>query len=150
MSAGLNSALVIPTVTPTNQISKYQFPQLNTLKVKDIEKKIGRKLTIKESIGFFILKTSKNAEKSKSGNTALIFGIVGAALLLIGLFVPYVIIGALPAAIVAVVMGSVAKKRDPDDKKARAATLLGWITLGGIALLLILVVAFIAAWAGGF
>lgn len=146
MSAGLNSALVIPPVSPTNQISINHVPQLGTLKVKDIEKKLGRKLSIKEKIAFFIIKKS-NAEKNP-GKTALIFGIVGAALLLIGLFVPYVILGSLAAAIVAVVIGSGAKKQNPDDKRARAATLLGWITLGAIALLVILAAIVIAAWGG--
>jgi len=59
-------------------------------------------------------------------------------LLLLGLFFPYVILGALVAAILAIILGSNAKRLDSSDSKARAAVLLGWITLGAIALLLII------------
>jgi hypothetical protein len=119
-----------------------------SLKTREVEKLIGRKLTFKEKVGLFILKKVRPAVSTK-GETALIFAIIGASLLLIGLFVPYVIIAALPAAIVAVVLGSVAKRENPSDNKAHAATLLGWITLGAFALILIAAVALSAAWSWG-
>lgn len=115
---------------------------ISSLKLKDLEKLVGRKFTLKEKIAFFILKKKlKNEEDkgSKEGNTAFGFAIVGAAFLILGLFVPYIILGSLIAAIVAVVMGSSALKKNPDDRKAYLARLLGWITLGLFALLLILV-----------
>src|SRR5258705_5571 len=56
----------------------------------------------------------------------------------------YEILGALVAAIFAIVMGSMASKQDRSDKKAHAAKLLGWITLGLIALLLILAAIIVA------
>ena len=84
-------------------------------------------------------------KESKQGQTALTFGIAGAVMLILGLFIPYVIIGALIAGILAVVLGSVAKKQNPSDKKAYAATLLGWITLGAIALILILAIIIVSA-----
>jgi hypothetical protein len=115
------------------------FGKLASLKVKEIQKIIGRKLTFKEKISFLVLKhTSKKEAQTKKGNTAMIFGIVGVGLFLIGLFVPFVILGAIAAAIVAIVLGSSAKRQDPSDQKARAAVLLGWITLGATALLLII------------
>ena len=112
------------------------------LKVKDLEKVAGRKLTLKEKVAFFILKKKlKNEEDkgSKEGKTAFGFAIAGIAFLILGLFVPYIILGSLIAAIVAIIMGSSALKRKPDDRKAYLAKLLGWITLGLFALLLILV-----------
>ena len=120
-----------------------------SLKIKEIQKIIGRKLTFKEKISFLVLKhTTKKEAQTKKGNTALIFGIVGVGLLLIGLFVPFVILGAIAGAIVAIVLGSGAKKQDPSDQKARAAVLLGWITLGATALLLIIatIVVLSGAW----
>jgi len=113
-----------------------------------VEKLIGRKLNIKERISFLILKhnATKKAKGSNKGSTALAFGISGVALLILGLFLYPLILGALVAAIVAVVLGSAAKKQNPSDKKAYTAVLLGWITLGGIALLAILAVIAVATW----
>jgi len=112
---------------------------LTSLKIKEVQKLAGRRLTFKEKVSLFILKhpSSRKAE-SKQGSTAFVFGIAGLALFFIGLFVPYVMLGAILFAILAIVLGSVAKNQDSSDKKARAAVLLGWITLGATALLLII------------
>ena len=150
-------ALLLPsTLYPASNIhpvnapvdhSKEALQKLASLKVKEIQKLIGRKLTLKERVSLWILKhTPAKPAESKKGNTALIFGIVGMGLLLIGLFVPFVVLGAIPAAIVAIILGSNAKKLDASDGKARAAVLLGWITLGAIALLLILAAIVLASW----
>ena len=129
------------------------YKKIASLKIRDIQKLAGRKLTLKEKISFLILKhklKQQADDKQNKGQTAFVFGIVGLGLLIVGLFVPYVILGALVSAILAIVSGSVAKKQDPSDKKAHAGKLLGWITLGLIALLIILVAvviaAFFAAW----
>ena len=124
------------------------YKKIASLKIKDIQKLVGRKLTIKEKISFLILRhklihTPK--DKQNKGQTALIFGIAGLALLIVGLFLPYVILVSLVSAILAVVFGSVAKKQDPSDNNALIGKLLGWITLGLIALLAILVIVLIAS-----
>ena len=119
-----------------------QPKSISSLKVKDLEKLAGRKLTLKEKIAFVILKKKLKKEEdpnSKEGKTAFSFGIAAIALLVLGLFVPYIILGSLIAGIVAVVMGSSALKKNPNDRKAHSARLLGWISLGLFALLLILV-----------
>jgi hypothetical protein len=121
-----------------------------SLKVKGLEKLVGRKLALKEKIAFLILKKKLKHQEDKSnseGKTALSFGIAAVAFLILGLFVPYVILGALVASIVAIVMGSSATKKNPNDRKAHSAKLLGWITLGLIALLILLIALVIAAWA---
>jgi len=125
---------------------------ISSLTVKDLEKIAGRKFTLKEKIAFFILKKKlKNEEDngSKEGKTAFAFSIAGVAFLLLGLFVPYILLGSLIAAIVGVVMGSSALKKNPNDRKAYSAKLLGWITLGAFALLLILVAIALSAWTWG-
>jgi hypothetical protein len=130
------------TIKPSEDV----FKKLTSLKTKEVQKLIGRKLTFKEKISLLVLKhTFKKEAQTKKGNTALVFGIVGLALLLIGLFVPFVILGAIVAAIIAVVLGSNAKKQDSSGSKARTAVLLGWITLGATALLLILATIVIAS-----
>ncbi|MGZ8508828.1 MAG: hypothetical protein ACXWV8_14500 [Chitinophagaceae bacterium] len=128
-----------------------KYKNIANLKIKDLQKIIGRKLTVKEKIGFIILKHKikrqlKNSEKQ--GQTAFIMGIAGLALFAIGLFVPVLLVGSLIAAIVAVVSGSVAQKQDPSNRKAHAGKLLGWITLGLLALLLILAAIVLSAWTG--
>jgi uncharacterized membrane protein YphA (DoxX/SURF4 family) len=137
----LNSAVNVTAIE-----SEKKPPQIKSLKVKDVEKMLGRKMTLKEKIQFSITKIIAFAESGNTGQTAMIFGIAGAALFIIGLFVPYVAIGALIAAIVAVVLGSVAKKRNPDDRKAHAAKLLGWITIGALAFLIILAAIVLSSW----
>jgi hypothetical protein len=124
--------------------------KMSSLKVRDIEKIAGRKLILKEKIAFLILKKKlKHQEDSSSreGKTAFSFGLAAVTFLILGLFVPYVILGALVAAIVAIVMGSSAARKNPKDRKAHSAKLLGWITLGIIALLILLIALVIAAWA---
>lgn len=123
--------------------------KISSLKVKDLEKLAGRKFTLKEKIALLILKKKlkhQDDANSSQGKTALTVGIVGAGLLIIGLFVPYVILGSLVAAIVAIVMGSSAAKKDQNDRKAHSAKLLGWITLGLIAFLILLAAVVIASW----
>lgn len=125
------------------------YKNIATMKLKEFQKLVGRKLTIKEKIGFFILKHKMKHQQEgadKQGQTAYILGLVGLGLLVIGLFVPYVIIGSLVAAIMAIVTGSMATKKDGDNRKARAGKLLGWITLGLIALILILATIWLASW----
>lgn len=132
-----------PSINPSN----IAYEKLASLKTKEIQKIIGRKLTLKEKVSLLILKhTPKKEAQTKKGNTALVFGIVGLGLFFIGLFVPFVILGAIAAAIIAIVLGSNAKKQDSSDGKARAAVLLGWITLGATALLLIAAAIVVASW----
>jgi hypothetical protein len=137
------AATTIPVSPPGRSYEKF-----TSLKIKEVQKLIGRRLSTKEKISFLILKHTarKKAKESNKGTTALVFGIAGVATLILGLFLPYVLLVSLVAAILAVVLGSSVKREDPGNKKANAAVLLGWITLGGIALLLILVAVAFATW----
>ncbi|MBL0273068.1 MAG: hypothetical protein IPQ06_08335 [Chitinophagaceae bacterium] len=151
ITAPANSAAIplsAGKIIPVGEI----YRKIATMKIKDFQKLAGRKLTIKEKIGFLVLKHKLNnpaKENTGKGQQSLIFGIVGLGLFVLGFFVPYVFLGSLISAILAIVSGAVAKKQDPSDKKAIVGKLLGWITLGLIALLTILVAIIIAAWASG-
>lgn len=143
--------------------------KIATYKVKDLQKLTGRKFTVKEKISFWLLKrqlkkrdktefsktlaaklfykkdkqqrgTAIPEEKNSKGQTAFIFGLIGAILLVAALFVPYIIIASLVSAILAIALGTVAYNRDRSDVKAKTGKLLGWITLGLFAILLIVVV----------
>ncbi|HYM92773.1 MAG TPA: hypothetical protein VET23_01430 [Chitinophagaceae bacterium] len=143
----VNSAIIIPTGNTT--VPPDMVKKITTLKIKDIQKLSGRKLSLKEKIVFLVLKQKlkhNTSDKQNQGRTAFILGLVGLGLLIIGLFVPYVILGSIVSAILAIVLGSVAYKHDHSDKKAQAGKLLGWLTLGVTVLLLILAAIIIATW----
>ena len=144
-------SMIIEPTTIKKFSTKPPSKEISSLKIKDIQKSIGRKLTIKEKISIFILKRQlkKIEEGSQSGQTAFILGIVSLVLLISGLFVTSLLLGALITGIIAVVLGTAAKKKNPSDTKARTGALMGWITLGGIALIVILVAAIIASWSWG-
>ena len=151
-SPAISSSTPISPISPIKKTysDEVLLKKISSLKLKEVEKLVGRKLTLKEKIALLIIKKKLKHQKdasSSEGKTAFSFGIAGLAFLILGLFVPYVILGALVAAIVAIVMGSSAAKKDPNDRKAHSAKLLGWITLGLIALLLIIVAIALSAWA---
>jgi len=148
----VTKASTIPATRPEPDPVPLLYKKMLSLKARDIEKLTGEKLTIKEKIGLWVLKKKikrHTKENKDQGQAALVFGIAGAVLLVLGLFVPYVILGSLVAAILAIVLGSVARKKDPSDKKAFAGKLLGWLTLGLIALLILAVAIAISGWGWG-
>ena len=109
------------------------YKSIATMKLKEYQKLVGRKLTIKEKVGFFVLKQKMKHQQDgedKQGLIALILGLVGLGLFVIGIFVPILLIGSLVAAILAIVTGSTATKKNADNRKAKAGKLLGWIILG--------------------
>ena len=129
--------------------NEIQPKSISSLRVKDLEEIAGRKFTLKEKIAFLIIKKKLKHQEdtsSREGQTAFSFALAAAAFLILGLFLPYVILGSLIASIVAIVMGSSALRKNPNDRKAHSAKLLGWITLGLFALLLILVAIVLSAW----
>lgn len=145
-------AYSIPAANIVTKPNNASYKNIVNMKLKEFQKLAGRKLTIKEKIGFFVLKHKmKHAQDDadKQGQTAYTLGLVGLGLLVIGLFVPYVILGSLVASIMAIVTGSMAIKKNGENRKAKAGKLLGWITLSIIGLLLILATIFIASWSWG-
>lgn len=149
-SPATTSAAVIIPKSETNIIPQGDLlKKIASLKLREFQKLAGRKLTLKEKIGFLVLKHKikrSPQEASGKGNTAFVFGVVGLGLFVLGLFVPYVILGALVSSILAIVVGSTAYKQDKNDRKAHAGKLLGWITLGLIALLFLLAAIVLASW----
>lgn len=142
-------AYSIPAANIVTKPNDAGYKNIANMKLKEFQKLAGRKLTIKEKVGFFVLKRKmKHAQDDadKQGQTAYTLGLVGLGLLVIGLFVPFVMLGSLVVAIMAIVTGSTAIKKNGENRKAKAGKLLGWITLSIIGLFLILVAILIAAW----
>lgn len=128
------------------------FQHFSTLSLKEVQKLAGRKLKLKEKIAIKILqwklrkdlKQKKADAGSEKGKLAMILGIVGIGLL----FVPYLFIAAIPCAILAIIFGNQARKVNRDDGKAKAGIILGWVTLGLIVLVTILLFAILVSWGG--
>ncbi|HEX7845536.1 MAG TPA: hypothetical protein VF476_06995, partial [Chitinophagaceae bacterium] len=91
-------------------------------------------------------KLKKEDQKKSLGQASLIFGVLAVGLFVGGLFAPALLIGSLVASIIAIVTGSVAKKKNPNDRTAHAGKLLGWISLGLLAFLVILAVIALSSW----
>jgi hypothetical protein len=131
--------------------SKAQTKNIASLKIKDAEKLMGRKMTLKEKIAFKLfrhqLKKSKTGDEtgsSKEGKTAFILGLIALSLI----FVPFAALASIPLAIIAIVKGNNARKLNPEDKKAKTGVVLGWVALGLIALSIIIGVLLIVAFLG--
>jgi|SRR5436190_11777380 len=122
------------------------------MKLKDLEKITGKKLSLKEKIAFKILQwkikkglTHEGTNKKDKSKTAMILGIIGLA----SLFIPYLIVVSIPCTVLALVFGYEARKINPEDSKARTAIILGWISVGLYILALALVIAILATWSWG-
>lgn len=137
--------------TDPNSTTRIALRDIGTMRVKDVQKILGRKLKLKEKIALKVFQwkikkgwapAKKSPAKGNKGKTALIFAIVG----MVALFIPIVSIIALPAAIIALVVAYDARKEDPSDRQARLALILAWIT---IALFLIALVAILIILSSG-
>ena len=133
-NTGFSEQITIPAIS---------LSVISTMKVKEIEKMIGRKLKLKEKIAFKIFqweikkdvkRTKKTGEPDK-GKTAMILGIIAAG----SLFIPFVNLAAFPLAILAIVIGSNAKREDPKNRKARTGS-LGIVTLAFLVAIAFIVV----------
>jgi hypothetical protein len=135
-----------PVTQPLSQ--EALLKKIASMRVRDFQKMTGKKLTLKQKIGFLLLKRNlrhKAKATANPGQTSLTFGIAAIIMLVLGFFVAPLLIGALIASIVAIVVGGSALQKDRSDRKARAGKLLGWLTLAILALLLILAAIVVAS-----
>lgn len=111
-------------------------PDLARLSARDVEKITGTHLSLREKIAWrlFRKKIARQVNQEiiapdwrerDEGAAAKTFGILSLVLL----FIPYLSLLAIPFAIVAIVKGSRAKRKDPLNRKARTAITLGIVTL---------------------
>ena len=118
------------------------------MKIKNVESALGKKLTLKEKIAFKIAqfklkKELKPAERSK-GQTALTLSIIA----LCSLIVPAGFLVSIPLAIIAMAMGTKARRENKNDRKAKTAIILSTITLALIVAVILLVAILLSS--GGF
>lgn len=146
LALSANSSVIIPSGTKSFS-SEEMYNKIASLKIKELQQFSERKLTLKEKIGFLFLKHQlkhRTNDEKVSGNTAFTMALIGLGLLVLGLFVPYIIVGSIAASILAIALGSSAYKEDHSDRKAHTAKIIGWLTLGTIVLTLLLAVIVIA------
>ena len=152
LPAGSN---MVPDSTHTVIPFADKYKKIASLSVKDIQKLIGRKLTLKEKISFSILKQKlrhKPKDSMNAGDISLILGIASLAFIALYFFLPFSLILAIASGIVAIITGHRARKKDPANKNAKIGKLLGWITVGLItAFFIAIIIAFasIGSWSFG-
>ena len=126
----------------------FSIDRLLKIKIKNVESALGKKLTLKEKIAFKIAqfklkKELKPAERSK-GQTALTLSIIA----LCSLIVPAGFLVSIPLAIIAMAMGTKARRENKNDRKAKTAIILSTITLALIVAVILLVAILLSS--GGF
>src|SRR4029079_19715798 len=87
-------AMITPGPKPVTLPMELMYKRIASMSVKDFQEKIGRKLTIKEKIGFWILKQKAKRALKKNGRTpegaaspgetAFIIAIIGVICLVLG------------------------------------------------------------------
>lgn len=161
--------------TPVEMQVEVVLKKIASLKVRELQQLTGRKMSLKEKLGFMVLKSQvrkgkademaglllkkifhkhepagkvkgKKADGNKKAESAFVFGIAALVLLALGFFIPYVVIPSVISAILAIVLGTMAKKEGGSDSKASAGKLMGWITLGILVVLLIVAAIALSGW----
>jgi hypothetical protein len=137
----------------TDSIQRPILPlnKIASLKSNEVEKILGRKLTLKEKIAFKIaqlkfkkeLKPNKEGPSSK-GERAFTISLISLCILIL----PFGILMSIPLAIIGMTMGTKARKENKNDGKAKTAIILSSISLALIVLTAILVAIILSS--GGF
>jgi hypothetical protein len=114
---------------PSNGTLPNDFPPLNKIVNQPVSTHNWKERIVSR---FIIKKFNKRlagkfkAETKDKGNTALILSLIA----LIGMIIPVFNLFSLPLAIIALIMGYRELKRNPGNKKAKSAAIIGWITIG--------------------
>lgn len=154
LATSTSSTSVTPDKNPvTFTLSAEMVSYITKLKIKEIEKLLARKLKLKEKIGIRIYqwKTKKEFINKKvdgetdKGKTAMMLGFFAAGALLLSPILVFTWMAAIPLAIIAIIMGNKVLKDDKNDRNAKTAVILGWVTLGMMVIGTIVIIAILAA-----
>lgn len=118
------------------------------MKARDVEQLLGRRLTLKERIGWMLVKRQLKKNRlpkpgfdiDKKARTAKTLGTIA----LIALFTPFAFIS-LPFSIAAIVMGSQVRRIDRDNRDAKKAITRGIVTLAIFVAMILIIVAIVSA-----
>jgi hypothetical protein len=147
-----SSSRIVPPIAVNARINNRPFMDKNlvdSLVAPDLEGMApvtGKKLSLADKIVLGLIRQRLKRqlqhpvkEVNDKGKTAFILGLTG----LLCLFIPYLDVASIPLAILAIVIGSKARKEDRHNRKAMTGIILGTVTLGilltiGIILLLVI------------
>ncbi|MEO5944413.1 MAG: hypothetical protein ABIP30_10270 [Ferruginibacter sp.] len=125
---------------------------LTHLSIKEIQLLSGRKLTFKEKIALKIYKSNPgffnrftdSTDQKKLENKARWAKRLGIGSL-ISLFIPFVDILALPAAIIAIVFGKATQNKVKNKRDSKQGITFGIITIGAILLMVTLIIIILSS-----
>lgn len=138
----------VPPITITTGTETPVVYPMETQEVQQKKMNFFQRILFKLAVKKF--KKAADTEKAdKQASSALVFGIVALGTLLIGLAVPYVALAAIPAGIVAMVLGKQAVAAGTTEPaKAKIGKTLGLVSLIGFAFILLLAAIVVASWSG--
>lgn len=147
LSIAATTEKVVPIAITTDTGTPVVYPmatqEVNQKKMNFFER-ILFKLAVKK-----FMKAADTEKADRQASSALVFGIAALGTLIIGLFVPYVALAAIPAGIVAMVLGKQALTGGTTNPaKAKIGKTLGLVSLIGFAFILLLAVIVVASWGG--
>ena len=147
LSIAATTEKVLPSATKTTTETPAVYP-MATDEVHQKKMNFLERILLKLSIKKF-KKVADTEKADRQASSALVFGIVALGTLLIGLVVPYIALAAIPAGIVAMVLGKQAVVGGTTDPaKAKIGKTLGLVSLIGFAFILLLAAIVVASWSG--
>lgn len=135
----------LPVANPSGTEAPAIYP-MATEQVHQKKLNFFQRLMFKLAVKKF-KKADDTAKADRQATSALVFGIAAMGTLILGLFVPYVALAAIPTGIVAMVLGKQAVNSGTNDPaKAKIGKTLGLVSLIGFAFILLLAAIVVASW----
>lgn len=145
LSISASTEKVLPMATTSSTGTTIVYP---VVKAEAHQKKLNffQRLVYKIAVKKFG-KAADTEKADRQATSALIFGIAAMSTLIIGLFVPYVVLAALPTGVIAMVLGKHALESGTQNPlKAKIGRTLGFVSLLGFLFLLVLVVIAVSSY----
>lgn len=145
LSVAATTEKVLPLATPTATDAPVIYP-MATEQVHQKKMNFFQRLMFKLAVKK-LKKADDTAKADRQATSALVFGIAALGTLILGLFVPYVALAAIPTGIVAMVLGKQAVSSGTNEPaKAKIGKTLGLVSLIGFAFILLLAAIVVASW----
>ena len=145
LSIAATSEKTLPVATTNGTATPVVYP-LVTQEVHQKKINFFQRILFKLAVKKF-KKAADTDKADRQASSALTFGIVALGTLIIGLFVPYLILAAIPTGIVAMVLGKQALIGGTNyPEKAKLGKTFGLVSLIGFAFILLLAAILVASW----
>ena len=145
LSIAATTEKTLPVATTIGTETPVVYP-MATQEVHQKKMNFLQRLMVKLAVKKF-KKAADTDKADRQASSALTFGIVALGTLIIGLFVPYLILAAIPTGIVAMVLGKQALIGGTNyPEKAKLGKTFGLVSLIGLAFILLLAAILVASW----